>query len=96
MLVLQMLEVMEECWVNMGMDCSLSIYPVLPTGKMVRFLLQAISIRTLQLGMIGVVPNSSTIFQIQSEGGKMGTAVKSLETTFLNKFVRINAMTGKE
>ncbi|CAI4222009.1 unnamed protein product [Auanema sp. JU1783] len=77
MLVLQVLVIMDAIWKRNNLDFCLSPYPVLPTG--------------IKVGMIGVVPNCSTIFEIQSEGGKMGTAVKSLETTFLNKYVRNNS-----
>ncbi|KAK6056238.1 phosphoinositide 3-kinase C2 domain protein [Cooperia oncophora] len=74
MLVLQMLELMDSIWKRNQLDCCLSLYPVLPMGT--------------KYGMIGVVPNCSTIFEIQSEGGKVGTAVKSLETTFINRYIK--------
>ncbi|VDL77949.1 unnamed protein product [Nippostrongylus brasiliensis] len=48
-----------------------------------------------EYGMIGVVPNCSTIFEIQSEGGKVGTAVKSLETTFINRHIKNSAVSTK-
>ncbi|CAI5442082.1 unnamed protein product [Caenorhabditis angaria] len=80
MLVLQVLEVMDNIWKSKQLDCCLSPYPVLPMGT--------------KIGIIGVVPNCATIFEIQRESGgqkKMGTAVKSLETSFLNKFIRQHA-----
>ncbi|VDM51985.1 unnamed protein product [Angiostrongylus costaricensis] len=77
MLVLQVLEVMDSIWKRNQLNCCLSIYPVLPMGT--------------KYGMIGVVPNCSTIFEIQSEGGKVGVAVKSLETTFINRYIKNNA-----
>uniref|UniRef100_A0A1I7XQV6 Mediator of RNA polymerase II transcription subunit 17 n=1 Tax=Heterorhabditis bacteriophora TaxID=37862 RepID=A0A1I7XQV6_HETBA len=82
MLVLQVLEVMDSIWKKNQLDCCLSPYPVLPMGT--------------KIGMIGVVPNCSTIFEIQSEGGKVGSAVKSLETTFINKYVKNNAGSTKQ
>ncbi|VDO24797.1 unnamed protein product [Haemonchus placei] len=77
MLVVQMLELMDSIWKRNQLDCCLSTYPVLPMGT--------------KYGMIGVVPNCSTIFEIQSDGGKVGTAVKSLETTFINRYIKNNA-----
>ncbi|KAK6023367.1 phosphatidylinositol 3- and 4-kinase, partial [Ostertagia ostertagi] len=74
MLVVQMLELMDSIWKRNQLDCCLSTYPVLPMGT--------------KYGMISVVPNCSTIFEIQSEGGKVGTAVKSLETTFINRYIK--------
>ncbi|VDM80757.1 unnamed protein product [Strongylus vulgaris] len=82
MLVLQVLEVMDTIWKKNQLDCCLSPYPVLPMGT--------------KYGMIGVVPNCSTIFEIQSEGGKVGTAVKSLETTFINRYVKSHAGSTKK
>ncbi|KHJ81280.1 hypothetical protein OESDEN_19034, partial [Oesophagostomum dentatum] len=82
MLVLQVLEVMDTIWKRNQLDCCLSPYPVLPMGT--------------KYGMIGVVPNCSTIFEIQSEGGKVGTAVKSLETTFINRYVKNHAGSTKK
>ncbi|WKX92902.1 hypothetical protein Q1695_010713 [Nippostrongylus brasiliensis] len=81
MLVLQVLELMDNTWKRNQLDCCLSIYPVLPMGT--------------KYGMIGVVPNCSTIFEIQSEGGKVGTAVKSLETTFINRHIKNSAVSTK-
>ncbi|KAE9420387.1 hypothetical protein Angca_009646 [Angiostrongylus cantonensis] len=82
MLVLQVLEVMDSIWKRNQLNCCLSIYPVLPMGT--------------KYGMIGVVPNCSTIFEIQSEGGKVGVAVKSLETTFINRYIKSNAGSTKK
>ncbi|ETN70368.1 phosphatidylinositol 3- and 4-kinase [Necator americanus] len=82
MLVLQVLEVMDSIWKRNQLDCCLSPYPVLPMGT--------------KYGMIGVVPNCSTIFEIQSEGGKVGTAVKSLETTFINRYIKNHAGSTKK
>ncbi|KAJ1358023.1 hypothetical protein KIN20_016324 [Parelaphostrongylus tenuis] len=82
MLVLQVLEVMDSIWKRNQLNCCLSIYPVLPMGT--------------KYGMIGVVPNCSTIFEIQSEGGKVGVAVKSLETTFINRYIKNNAGSTKK
>lgn len=82
MLVLQVLELMDSVWKRNHLDCCLSTYPVLPMGT--------------KYGMIGVVPNCSTIFEIQSEGGKVGTAVKSLETTFINRYIKNNAGSTKK
>ncbi|KAL6733547.1 hypothetical protein Aduo_004188 [Ancylostoma duodenale] len=82
MLVLQVLEVMDSIWKRNQLDCCLNPYPVLPMGT--------------KYGMIGVVPNCSTIFEIQSEGGKVGTAVKSLETTFINRYIKSHAGSTKK
>ncbi|CAB3404670.1 unnamed protein product [Caenorhabditis bovis] len=82
MLVLQVLEVMDNIWKKNDFDCSLSPYPVLPMGT--------------KIGIIGVVPNCATIFEIQSEGGKMGTVSKSLETSFINKFIRHHSRDSKD
>ncbi|CAJ0587190.1 unnamed protein product, partial [Mesorhabditis spiculigera] len=82
MLVLQVLEIMDAIWKRSGIDCCLSPYPVLPMGT--------------KIGMIGVVQDCATIFEIQSGGGKMGTAVKSLETSFINRHVRDHATATKD
>ncbi|PAV76057.1 hypothetical protein WR25_02863 [Diploscapter pachys] len=74
MLVIQVLEVMDSIWKVHQIDCCLSTYPILPMGS--------------NVGLIGCVSNCATIFEIQSEGGKMGTAVKSLDTKFLNQYLR--------
>ncbi|CAJ0931735.1 unnamed protein product, partial [Mesorhabditis belari] len=82
MLVLQVLEIMDAIWKRSDLDCCLSPYPVLPMGT--------------KIGMIGVVQDCVTFFEIQSEGGKVGTAVKSLETTFINKYIRNHATATKD
>ncbi|KJH42225.1 phosphoinositide 3-kinase C2 domain protein [Dictyocaulus viviparus] len=82
MLVVHVLEVMDSIWKKNQLNCCLSTYPVLPMGT--------------KYGMIGVVPNCSTIFEIQSEGGWVGTAVKSLETTFINRYIKNSAGSTKK
>nr|AET63238.1 AGE-1 [Caenorhabditis remanei]AET63280.1 AGE-1 [Caenorhabditis remanei]AIT15685.1 AGE-1 [Caenorhabditis remanei]AIT15687.1 AGE-1 [Caenorhabditis remanei] len=74
MLVLQVLEVMDNIWKAANIDCCLNPYGVLPMGE--------------SIGIIEVVPNCQTIFEIQVGNGFMNTAVRSIEASFLNKWIR--------
>lgn len=74
MLVLQVLEVMDNIWKAANIDCCLNPYAVLPMGEMI--------------GIIEVVPNCKTIFEIQVGTGFMNTAVRSIDSSFMNKWIR--------
>ncbi|EGT44844.1 CBN-AGE-1 protein [Caenorhabditis brenneri] len=74
MLVLQVLEVMDNIWKAANIDCCLSPYGVLPMGEMI--------------GIIEVVPKCKTIFEIQIGSGFMNTAVRSIDSKFMNKWIR--------
>ncbi|CAI2345544.1 unnamed protein product [Caenorhabditis sp. 36 PRJEB53466] len=74
MLVLQVLEVMDNIWKAANIDCCLSPYAVLPMGEMI--------------GIIEVVPNCRTIFEIQCGSGIVNTAVRGIDPNFMNKWIR--------
>ncbi|ULU06184.1 hypothetical protein L3Y34_018218 [Caenorhabditis briggsae] len=74
MLVLQVLEVMDTIWKAANIDCCLSPYGVLPMGEMI--------------GIIEVVPNCKTIFEIQHKAGLVNTAARSVDSNFMNKWIR--------
>uniref|UniRef100_A0A8R1DKS9 Uncharacterized protein n=1 Tax=Caenorhabditis japonica TaxID=281687 RepID=A0A8R1DKS9_CAEJA len=80
MLVLQVLEVMDNIWKGNNIDCCLSPYSVLPMGEMI--------------GIIEVVPNCKTLFEIQMGTGFMNTAARSIDPNFVNKWIR--KMSGLE
>lgn len=90
MLVIQVLEVMDSIWKVHQIDCCLSTYPILPMGSNVGLICSIWNsyLFDFKVGLIGCVSNCATIFEIQSEGGKVGTAVKSLDTKFLNQYLR--------
>lgn len=74
MLVLQVLEVMDNIWKSKNIDCCLNPYSVLPMGEMI--------------GIIEVVPKCRTIFEIQNQGNFVNTAARSIDPSFMNKWIR--------
>uniref|UniRef100_A0A915PJ65 PI3K/PI4K catalytic domain-containing protein n=1 Tax=Setaria digitata TaxID=48799 RepID=A0A915PJ65_9BILA len=73
MLTLQVMRIMDALWKSQDYDLCLSIYEVLPMGK--------------NVGMIYVVQNCSTLFEIQCAAKQLGSTL-SMESSLINKYIR--------
>uniref|UniRef100_F1KQX2 Phosphatidylinositol 3-kinase age-1 n=1 Tax=Ascaris suum TaxID=6253 RepID=F1KQX2_ASCSU len=73
MLTLQVMRIMDALWKSRDLDFCLSIYEVLPMGK--------------NVGMIHVVQNCSTLFEIQCAAKQLGSTF-NMESSLINKWIR--------
>uniref|UniRef100_A0A0R3QM92 Phosphatidylinositol 4,5-bisphosphate 3-kinase catalytic subunit n=1 Tax=Brugia timori TaxID=42155 RepID=A0A0R3QM92_9BILA len=73
MLTLQVMRIMDALWKSQDYDLCLSIYEVLPMGR--------------NVGMIYVVQNCSTLFEIQCAAKQLGSTF-SMESGLINKYIR--------
>ncbi|MFH4976290.1 hypothetical protein AB6A40_002999 [Gnathostoma spinigerum] len=80
MLTLQVMRIMDAVWKSRDLDFSLSIYEVLPMGK--------------NIGMIQVVQNCCTLFEIQCAAKQLGSTF-SMESGLINKWIRNNSENSK-
>ncbi|CAD5206654.1 unnamed protein product [Bursaphelenchus okinawaensis] len=72
MLTLQVMRIMDAKWKNYNMDYCLTVYEVLPMGE--------------NIGMIHVVQNCATIFQIQCASTQLGSTF-SMDQQLINKHI---------
>ncbi|VDM37260.1 unnamed protein product [Toxocara canis] len=73
MLTLQVMRIMDALWKSRDLDFCLSIYEVLPMGK--------------NVGMIKVVQNCSTLFEIQCAAKQLASTF-NMESSLINKWIR--------
>ncbi|KAL3995265.1 Phosphatidylinositol 3- and 4-kinase family protein [Acanthocheilonema viteae] len=73
MLTLQVMRIMDSLWKSQDYDLCLSIYEVLPMGR--------------NVGMIYVVQNCNTLFEIQCAAKQLGSTF-SMESGLINKYIR--------
>uniref|UniRef100_A0A183E4J8 Phosphatidylinositol 3-kinase catalytic subunit type 3 n=1 Tax=Gongylonema pulchrum TaxID=637853 RepID=A0A183E4J8_9BILA len=73
MLTLQVMRIMDAFWKSRDYDLCLSIYEVLPMGR--------------NVGMIHVVQNCNTLFEIQCAAKQLGSTF-SMDCGVINKYIR--------
>ncbi|VDN27250.1 unnamed protein product [Gongylonema pulchrum] len=73
MLTLQVMRIMDALWKSRDYDLCLSIYEVLPMGR--------------NVGMIHVVQNCNTLFEIQCAAKQLGSTF-SMDCGVINKYIR--------
>uniref|UniRef100_A0A914CZ90 Uncharacterized protein n=1 Tax=Acrobeloides nanus TaxID=290746 RepID=A0A914CZ90_9BILA len=72
MLTLQVMRIMDTKWKNHNLDYCMTLYEVLPMGR--------------SIGMIHVVQNCQTIFQIQMAAKQVSSAL-NMDNTLLNRYI---------
>uniref|UniRef100_A0AC35FR39 Phosphatidylinositol 3-kinase n=1 Tax=Panagrolaimus sp. PS1159 TaxID=55785 RepID=A0AC35FR39_9BILA len=72
MLTLQVMRIMDAKWKTHNLDFCMTLYEVLPMGK--------------NIGMIHIVQNCQTLFQIQTSAGQIGSTF-NMDNGLLNKYI---------
>lgn len=90
LLTLQVMRIMDAKWKTQNLDYCMTIYEVLPMGRKVSmagfsFYTCMCMFNLLEIGLINVVQNCQTLFQIQCEERK--GASFNMDVGLLNKYI---------